>query len=461
MKRLLAHILVIILAFSFISCSEIKDLNSGSNSAVSESSGNVSHDALAQDESYKDILSEDDDLLMTTDINGTKRYICINEKMNRDFDTSNAKFEKYDFAVLTDMNQTIKPTLVRKGDTFMNWKLAEVSAGFYCFDDGRMYPTSNISIKLEGDIAFEAPFYYSFYDGYNKEVINIYPEVKDYELFPYPVYTHPVYSPSYLKQSDFKFEFEVQNVSEMAEKYNLKYGNYNGNVKVKSFSINYYQPGGGHYCEGEVDSIRFSNEKLKTDSSKGEAYNTAITAYNDFLNGKANAVSRDGKQNFTINNIGNSAGDPSIISYALYDVTGDGVPELHTRSLNYYIFSYQNKKVVLLLKDTLNFWLPEEFPPDEGGQIGDGSAAVLENRAVFSYTVNENGRKYAYTTFDSDGKPTTLNFTDPTQYFGQEVPAGAYYTFDNKKVTKDEFESKTREILAMKKVELEWKNYVK
>jgi len=283
---------------------------------------------------------------------------------------------------------------------------------------------------------------------------------ENFVKFPYPVYTHPSLSLDFIHKM-YDVSFDVKNAKEIADGNNLRYGNYDGEIKVKHFYIDYEQPSRFHYYSVEIERIKVSNEKLKTDSSKGEAYNTAITAYNDFLNGKANAVSRDGKQNFTINNIGNSAGDPSIISYALYDVTGDGVPELHTRSLNYYIFSYQNKKVVLLLKDTLNFWLPEEFPPDEGGQIGDGSAAVLENRAVFSYTVNENGRKYAYTTFDSDGKPTTLNFTDPTQYFGQEVPAGAYYTFDNKKVTKDEFESKTREILAMKKVELEWKNYVK
>jgi len=241
MKRLLA--LVIILAFSFISCSETKESNGSSDSAVS--SGEVTQDALTQDESYKDILSKDDVLLMTTDINGSKRYICVNEKMNKDYDTSNMKFEKYDFAVLTDINQTVRPTLVRKGDTFMNWKIADISAGFYCYDDGRIDPTSNISIKLEGDITCEATFYYGYQDTIGSKVgITVYPDVKDYKLFPDPIYTHPDYSPLFLKQSGFRFDFEVKNSSEIAEKYYLAFGSYKGNVKAKSLSFNYFQPEG-------------------------------------------------------------------------------------------------------------------------------------------------------------------------------------------------------------------------
>lgn len=260
MKRLFVQILIIVLAFSFASCSENEISNSSSVPAVPENSGEATQSAVPQ--SYEDVLSKDDTYLMTVEIEGKKHYICINEKISNDESFKKSNAVKYDFAVLTDLKQTIKPTLVKKGDTFMNWKITEVSAYFTCLDDGRMYPTSNITIKMEGNWASEASFNYNYYDASDREIMFVYPEIKDFELFPYPVYTYPIYSPSLINESNFKYEFEVINVGEIVEKNNLKHGNYKGNIKVKGFNINYDQPGGTHYYSATIESSNIS-EKLK------------------------------------------------------------------------------------------------------------------------------------------------------------------------------------------------------
>mgnify|MGYP000111710680 FL=1 len=454
MKRLLAAILIIIFAFSIASCS--KNEENGSESSGVPAGDASNNDTSYNDESYKNVLHEDDTYLMTIEVDGEARYICLNNKLEIGQDSP---LKEYPFALLTDADRTINPTLVREGDTFMNWKVAEVSAYFLSLDDGRMYPTSRLHIKLEGDVTFTSAFTYYRSEMDGQDYLNINMQKENFVKFPYPVYTHPSLSLDFIHKM-YDVSFDVKNAKEIADSNNLRYGNYEGEIKVKHFYIDYEQPSRFHYYSLEIERIKVSSEKLKTDSSKGEAYNAAITAYNEFLNGEKNAVSRDKKQTITINSIGNSAGDPSIISYALFDVNGDGIPELHARSLHYYIFSYQDNQVVLWHKDTLNFWLPEEFPPEEGGAIGEGSANVLENGAIFSYTVDENGRKYSYTTFDANGNPTTLNFSDPTQYSGQKAPADAVYTFDNKIVTKEEYDKKTKEYFELENVYLKWKNYV-
>ena len=445
MKRVLSALLMTLL-FILASCGSSNTTSNSQSSVTSENSDQVSE--TSSDAEPTDILSKDDVLLMTVEIDGKKRYICTNEKLKDDESIYQVKTQECNFAILTDVKQSVKPTMVKKGDTFMNWKIAEVSANYKCLDDGRMYPTSNISIKLEGDITIKAEFFRDFYEI--TENLSVYPKNEYYNLFPYPVYSYGFDSLSFLEGPDFMFGFQVKNDSEMVEKYNLKYsGKYVGDIRITELYIEYFQPGSGHYNLATAESIQFSNEKLKTDSSKGEAYNTAITAYNDFLNVKTCAVADN--KNVIINNFGNSYGDPSIINYSLQDVNGDGIPELHARSLYYYVFSYQNNQVVLWHKDTLNFWDEENHSPEDGGNLMDGSAAVKENSAIFSYKEDSNGTTYSYTTFDAQGKANTLNLTKST--------SSNVYTIDNKKVTKEVFESKLKEFTALKDAKMEWKNY--
>lgn len=196
-----------------------------------------------------------------------------------------------------------------------------------------------------------------------------------------------------------------------------------------------------------TDFSKMSKEYLKTNPAKGEPFNAAIKAYNEFLSGKTNAINKNTNKTININDMTKlSDGKPGIDSFALLDVNSDGLPELHTRAIAYLVFSYQDNQVVL--------WY------ESGHSLMDGNTYMLENGALFAYSANT-GRSYDYTTFAPDGTPSTISFFDAATFDGQDVSENATYSFGGKDVTKKEYDNLTKEYIALSKkpASIEWHNY--
>ena len=127
-------------------------------------------------------------------------------------------------------------------------------------------------------------------------------------------------------------------------------------------------------------------------------------------------------------------------SYAFYDVTGDGVPELHLRFAGYRILMYQDGKLVTIYVSHTNGM--------------NGPIALLENGAMFEKHVTT-GILYYYTTFNADGSANETQFgllENPEDETQNDYWFGDFYH----KVTKQEFDELTKEIFALRKIEPDW-----
>lgn len=168
---------------------------------------------------------------------------------------------------------------------------------------------------------------------------------------------------------------------------------------------------------------------FEVDPSQNSEYNATIDAYNNFLDGKIFAI----KENNTlaVNDLINLNGKNGIDNFAIFDVNGDGIPELHIRSMNYHIFSYQNNQVV--------HWYQEST------SLMEGSVYPLQNGAIFAFT-DTTGKMYHYTTFDANGTAHTLTFFD-----AESDAPNAPYSFGNDNVSKEQFDNLSKEYIKLSK----------
>lgn len=126
-------------------------------------------------------------------------------------------------------------------------------------------------------------------------------------------------------------------------------------------------------------------------TGESSAYQNAVEAYNKFLSGTAEA--QDAKK--AISNgvvaIQDISLEPDLKTYyALFDMNGDGVPELHLRPVEggkYVVFTYTDGQVVL--------W---HDGPDYESPLNNG-AILYERDGAAPTHIN-----YYYSVLDSDGK---------------------------------------------------------
>ncbi len=158
------------------------------------------------------------------------------------------------------------------------------------------------------------------------------------------------------------------------------------------------------------------------------SYNTAIKAYNQFLSGVIPATDiNGGGETFYIDDTSDINLQSGINKYSLLDITGDGIPELHTKSYEYHIFSISDGRLVQVCSSpTLNC----------------ATAYIIENGALFWHK-DTIGTTYDYITINADLTTNSLSFFDGTD--GGKSPL---YYFEDKQVTKTEFDNLTREYLS-------------
>jgi hypothetical protein len=192
-----------------------------------------------------------------------------------------------------------------------------------------------------------------------------------------------------------------------------------------------------------VMSSQGSDSYLKLDETKSQEYNEAIKAYNKFLSEEIVAIdiTKEGNVKIGVNDTDAVDGEHYINSYALFDVNNDGIPELHTKSLFYNIYSYKDGGVVRLYASNHNMM--------------NGLVYPLENGALVTEKVSA-GTEYTYTTFNDDGKSISVYF-DCISYSAEII----HYYFNRAEVSKEEYEKLTKDYKETmeKKAEITWYEY--
>ena len=156
-----------------------------------------------------------------------------------------------------------------------------------------------------------------------------------------------------------------------------------------------------------------------------------MNAYNDFLQNQ------------------NGEGPEEIYKFAFYDVTGDGIAELHAISDHHSIYTYSGGEVVELYTSGANFQ--------------NADIVLLENKALFVSFFSLGTRYYTYTTF-TDSVVSSIHFWYDVDesFFDDDCPSekefeySVSHSFDEKSVSKAEWELLTKDILALKKANIEW-----
>jgi len=182
---------------------------------------------------------------------------------------------------------------------------------------------------------------------------------------------------------------------------------------------------------------------INFDDTKPKNYNDAIKAYNEFLSNKIKAKDIHTEKMIGVDDTDNVfTGKSGIHGFSLFDVNNDGIPELHTESLFYDIYSYQNGQVVHFYTAPSN--------------IMNGPTITLENGAIFT-RMDSTGTFYWYTTFDSDYTASQVEFwcVESDEYNN--------YSFNNKDVSKEEWTRLTKEYFALseKPADMKWYGYEK
>lgn len=181
---------------------------------------------------------------------------------------------------------------------------------------------------------------------------------------------------------------------------------------------------------------------LKPVPGKSDAYNKVIEAFDELLLGKRNTKSAEDGDDYSIH-VYNGLGEKEysdIFGFALLDVTGDGIPELHASNDHYYIYSYdqKNDQIVCIYGSGTNYM--------------NGNIYLLENGSMFSYR-STTGTFYTFTTFAADGSTTELSFScyEPNDS----------YEFDGEYMTKEEWDALTKDYFAAseKPASMEWYDY--
>ncbi len=182
------------------------------------------------------------------------------------------------------------------------------------------------------------------------------------------------------------------------------------------------------------------NVSPQTSDDVSSEYNDALVAYNDFLAGSIKAQDLKNEISDGVVNIKDITLEPDLKTYyALFDMNEDGIPEFHLRPIaggSYAIFTYLNGQIVLWYEGT-----DYESPLNNG--------AILYERAGAAPThVN-----YSYLVLDSDGNE--ISRADFSKYHSvdesglNESADYDVFLFDNKEVSKDEWNSLTKEYLSI------------
>ena len=178
---------------------------------------------------------------------------------------------------------------------------------------------------------------------------------------------------------------------------------------------------------------------LQTSNDVSPANKDALAAYKNFLSGNINA--QDSKHEITDGVVTiKDISEPGLKTYyALFDMNGDGIPELHLRPIvggGYAVFTYIDGQIVL--------W---HDGPDYESPLNN-RAILYERDGAAPTHIN-----YYYLVLDSDGNEVSKVYFSKYHSTDQSGSAEStdydVFMFEDKKVSKEEWNSLTHKYLLI------------
>ena len=169
----------------------------------------------------------------------------------------------------------------------------------------------------------------------------------------------------------------------------------------------------------------------------------ATGAYSDFLEGNR-GVRIDDEELWTEN------ASEDRIRYAIFDMNGDAIPELHiyswgVRGNAYDIFSYQENEMVLWYSG-----VSYEQPLNNGAILHTYHGAAPKHDIYLYKTLNFHGEIQVQLSFQRGDRNENGIYDDADDYFFEEVP-----------VSKEQWGQLTKKYLSIHADQIQWKNIPK
>ena len=197
--------------------------------------------------------------------------------------------------------------------------------------------------------------------------------------------------------------------------------------------------------------VPVSSELIKVNTeqpSDNSSADDALAAYKKFLAGSINAQDLKHEISDGVIKIKDLSLEPDFKTYyALFDMNGDGIPELHLRPVvggSYLIFTYLDEQIV--------FW---HTGPDYESPLNNG-AILYERDGAAPTHIN-----YYYLVLDSNGNETMkVNFSKYHSVDESGKTESADYDvfmMEDKEVSKEEWNSLTKDYLSNSSDLIVWK----
>ena len=183
-------------------------------------------------------------------------------------------------------------------------------------------------------------------------------------------------------------------------------------------------------------------------SDESQAKDDAIAAYKKFLAGNMDA--QDAKKEISdgVVQMKDISLAPDLKTYyAIFDMNNDGIPELHLRPVtggSYAVFTYLDGKIVL--------W---HNGPDYESPLNNGAILYQRDGAAPTHT------NYYYLVLDADGNETSkvsfAKYHSTDKNGSSESADYDVFTFEDKEVTKEKWDSLTKEYFSIPSDQSVWK----
>ena len=219
-------------------------------------------------------------------------------------------------------------------------------------------------------------------------------------------------------------------------------------VSSELIKVNSEQPSDSSPAQTSAMEPSANNKESSSKSNESPVYEEALAAYKKFLAGSMNA--QDLKQEISdgVVRIKDISLEPDFKTYyALFDMNGDGIPELHLRPAvggSYLIFTYLDGQIVL--------W---HSGPDYESPLNNG-AILYERDGAAPTHIN-----YYYLVLDSNGNETSkVNFSKYHSVDESGKTESADYDvfmMEDKEVSEEEWNSLTKDYLSNTSDLIVWK----
>jgi hypothetical protein len=219
-------------------------------------------------------------------------------------------------------------------------------------------------------------------------------------------------------------------------------------VSSELIKVNSEQPSDSSSAQTSAVESSSNNKESSSKSNESPGYEEALAAYKKFLAGSMNA--QDLKQQISdgVVKIKDISLEPDFKTYyALFDMNGDGIPELHLRPVvggSYLIFTYLDGQIVL--------W---HSGPDYESPLNNG-AILYERDGAAPTHIN-----YYYLVLDSNGNETSkVNFSKYHSVDESGKTESADYDvfmMEDKEVSEEEWNSLTKDYLSNSSDLIVWK----